>query len=39
MITTTSLILILNVTMLLANATVTSIQSYLIMKGMKRNDD
>lgn len=35
--TTTSLILILNVTMLMVNAVVSSVQSWLIFKEVKRN--
>jgi hypothetical protein len=37
--TTTSLIIILNVTMLLVNATVSSVQSIMIYKETKRNAD
>ncbi|AMQ66506.1 hypothetical protein BH753_gp024 [Bacillus phage Shbh1] len=33
-----TLILILNTTMLIVNATVTSIQSSIIMKAVKNND-
>jgi hypothetical protein len=36
--TTSSLILILNVTMLLVNATVSSIQSLIIWRAVKRDD-
>jgi hypothetical protein len=36
---TSTLIIILNTTMLLLSATVTSIQSFLIMKELKRNDN
>jgi hypothetical protein len=36
---TSTLIIILNTTMLLVSATVTSIQSFLIMRELKRNDN